>query len=56
MLPLQNRFIASFIAIFSAYLLMISGDGGKGGLSLRPLFGATNQMLAGLSLIILLSF
>ena len=54
--PLQNRFIASFIAIVSAYLLMMSGDGGKGGLSLWPLFGATNQMLAGLSLIILSVF
>jgi len=50
---LQNRFVAGIIAIGSAYFLMMSGDGGKGGLKLWPLFGATNQMLAGLSLIVL---
>ena len=50
---LENRYIASFIAVGSAYFLMMSGDGGKGGLKLWPLFGATNQMLAGLSLIVL---
>ena len=50
--PLQNRFIASFIAIVSAYLLMMSGDGGKGGLSLWP-FWCNEPDACGLSLIIL---
>ena len=51
--PLKNRYAAGFIAIFSAFLLMMSGDGGKGGLSLWPLFGSTNQMLGCLSLVVI---
>ncbi len=51
--PFKNRFIASAVAVGSAYLLMLSGDSGKGGLKLWPLFGATNQMLAGLSLTVM---
>jgi carbon starvation protein len=51
--PLKNRYLSAFVAVGSAFLLMISGDQGKGGLSLWPLFGATNQMLACLSLIII---
>lgn len=50
---LKNRYLSSFFAVGSAFLLMISSDGGKGGLKLWPLFGATNQMLAGLSLILI---
>ena len=49
--PLQNKYIGSAIAVISAFLLMISSDGGRGGLSIWPLFGATNQMLAALSLV-----
>lgn len=51
--PLQNRFVGSGIAVLSAFLLMISADGGKGGLKIWPLFGATNQMLAGLTLVVI---
>ena len=51
--PLQSRFVGSGIAVGSALLLMLSNDGGKGGLYLWPLFGATNQMLAGLTLILI---
>ncbi len=50
---LENRFVGSFLAVFTAFLLMISSDGGKGGLSIWPLFGATNQMLAALTLILI---
>ena len=50
---LKNRFSSSAIAVISAFFLMISGDGGKGGLKLWPLFGAANQMLASLSLLVL---
>jgi carbon starvation protein len=50
---LNNRYFSGVIAIGSAFLLMISADGGKGGLLLWPLFGATNQMLAALTLTII---
>ncbi len=53
---LQNRYVGSFLAVLSAFLLMISSDGGKGGLSIWPLFGATNQMLAALTLILIALF
>lgn len=53
MKPLQNRFTGSGIAVISAFLLMMSADGGKGGLLIWPLFGATNQMLAGLTLTVI---
>jgi carbon starvation protein len=48
--PLTNKYVGSGIATLSAFALMMSNDGGKGGLYLWPLFGATNQMLAGLTL------
>lgn len=50
---LQNKYIGSSIAILSAFILMITNSGGKGGLYLWPLFGATNQMLAGLTLLVI---
>lgn len=50
---LENRFIGSGVAVGSAFLLMLTSDKGKGGLHLWPLFGATNQMLAGLTLIVI---
>ena len=53
MKTLENRYVGSFIAVASAFLLMITSDGGKGGLAIWPLFGATNQMLAGLTLILI---
>ncbi|MCO4795393.1 MAG: carbon starvation protein A, partial [Bacteriovoracaceae bacterium] len=53
---LENRFVGSGIAVGSAFLLMLTSEGGKGGLHLWPLFGATNQMLAGLTLIVITVF
>jgi carbon starvation protein len=53
---LENRFIGAGLAVLSAFLLMLTSDGGKGGLHLWPLFGATNQMLAGLTLILVSVF
>lgn len=50
---LKNRFTGSGIAVLSAFMLMMLSAGGKGGLLLWPLFGATNQMLAGLTLIVI---
>lgn len=50
---LKNRFTGATIAIGSAFFLMLVQAGGKGGLILWPLFGAANQMLAALSLIVI---
>ena len=51
---LKNRYFATFFAIFTAALLaFISGADGKGALTLWPLFGAVNQTLAALALIII---
>lgn len=54
--PLQNPLFASGLAILSAFLLMLLQDGGKGGLILWPLFGAANQMLAALGLIVVCAY
>lgn len=49
-----NKFVATGIAVTVALLIAIfAGDApGKGGLLLWPLFGATNQLLAGLALMV----
>ena len=50
----RNRYVATFFAVFTAGLLAFaSGADGKGALSLWPLFGAVNQTLAALALIII---
>ena len=56
MKTLENKYVGSGLAVLTAFLLMISSDGGKGGLSIWPLFGATNQMLAALTLILVSLF
>lgn len=53
---LKNRYLAGTIAVLSAYFLILSKEGGTGGLTIWPLFGATNQMLAALSLTIISSY
>ena len=51
---LTGRYIATFIAVGSALVLaFVTGAGGKGALTLWPLFGAVNQTLAALVLIII---
>jgi carbon starvation protein len=52
----QNRWIATLIAVTSCALLALGLDRGAGGMRLWPLFGTTNQLLAGLSLLILTLF
>jgi len=51
---LAGRYIATFIAVASAlWLAFATGASGKGALTLWPLFGAVNQTLAALALIII---
>ncbi len=51
---LTNRYVATAIAVGSALVLAFaSGASGKGALKLWPLFGAVNQTLAALALIII---
>jgi carbon starvation protein len=51
---LTGKYVATFIAVATALgLAFATGAGGKGALKLWPLFGAVNQTLAGLALIII---
>ncbi len=50
---IQNRYLASGIAAGSALLLALIKGGGEGGLILWPLFGTTNQLIAGLALLVI---
>jgi carbon starvation protein len=49
---LTNRFVAGALGIGAALLLAITQGGGKGGLALWPLFGTTNQLVAGVTLLL----
>nr|MQY77423.1 carbon starvation protein A [Spirochaeta sp.] len=49
---LKNKYAATAFAVITALVLAFAtGASGKGGLTLWPLFGATNQVLAALALI-----
>jgi carbon starvation protein len=50
--PLTNRYAAAGLGIGAALLLAITQAGGKGGLILWPLFGTTNQLVAGVTLLV----
>ena len=50
--PLTNRYTAGALGIAAALLLAVTQGGGKGGLLLWPLFGTTNQLVAGVTLLI----
>ncbi len=52
--PLRGKYVATTVAcgIGGAIALLVGDEPGKGGLILWPLFGATNQLLAGLSLMV----
>jgi len=50
--PLTNRYIAAGVGIGLALLLAVTQAGGKGGLILWPLFGTTNQLVAGVTLLV----
>ena len=52
---LENRYVSSFVAVGSALVMLLAASPkgpGSGGLVLWPLFGAGNQLLAGLSLLV----
>ncbi len=52
----QNRWVATFIAVASCAALALGIDRGAGGMRLWALFGTTNQLTAGLSLLIVSLF
>jgi carbon starvation protein len=49
---LTNRYAAAGVGIGAALLLAVTQAGGKGGLILWPLFGTTNQLVAGVTLLV----
>ena len=51
--PLSNRYVATGVAVVTAAgLAFVTGADGKGALKLWPLFGAVNQLLAALALLV----
>jgi carbon starvation protein len=59
--PLTNKYLATLFAVVLAGIVAVTpatpgGSAGTGGLILWPLFGATNQLLAGLALMVLVFY
>jgi carbon starvation protein len=52
----QNRWVATGVAVVCCALLALGLDRGAGGMRLWPLFGPTNQLTAGLSLLVVTLF
>ena len=52
---LQNGYMATFLAVGACLALAFGAGGadGQGGMSIWPLFGTTNQLLAGLTLLVI---
>jgi carbon starvation protein len=53
---MQNRWIATFVAVACCALLALGLDRGAGGMRLWPLFGTTNQLTGALSLLVVTLF
>ena len=53
--PLRNGYVATVVAVSSCLALAFGAGGaeGTGGMVLWPLFGTTNQLLAGLTLLVI---
>jgi carbon starvation protein len=49
---LTNRYLAGALGIAAALLLAVTQGSGDGGLALWPLFGTTNQLVAGVTLLV----
>jgi carbon starvation protein len=49
---LKNRYVGSVIAVGSGLFLCLARSGGTGGMRLWPIFGTSNQLLAGLALLV----
>lgn len=54
--PLANRYVATLVAVVTAGVLALADGEGKGGLILWPLFGAMNQLLACLALLVVTTY
>lgn len=58
--PIKGKYAATTVAVVTggavAMIPNAAGEPGKGGLLLWPLFGATNQLLAGLALMVLVFY
>ncbi|MBL8855479.1 MAG: carbon starvation protein A [Planctomycetaceae bacterium] len=58
--PVENKYVATGIAVGLAAMIALmpssSGGPGTGGTILWPLFGATNQLLAGLAFLVILFY
>ncbi len=52
----QNRWLATFVAVATCAALALGVDRGAGGMRLWPLFGTTNQLTGGLSLLVVTLF
>ena len=50
--PLKNTWFSSLVAVLTSMALVLAKEGGKGGLVFWPVFGAANQLLAGLALLV----
>lgn len=50
--PLKNKWTSSLVAVGTSMGLVLAKEGGKGGLLFWPVFGAANQLLAGLALLV----
>ena len=53
--PLQNGYVATFLAVGTCLVLAFGAGGadGTGGMLIWPLFGTTNQLLAGITLLVI---
>ena len=51
--PITGRYVATFFAVITAMVLAFYSGDGKGAMTLWPLFGTVNQLLAGLALLVL---
>lgn len=54
--PVNNRYVATFIVVFVAMTLTFLQPGAQGALLLWPLFGALNQLVAALALVVVVLY